>query len=227
MVRSGGRKAEPVDLGRAKGGTRRGKPRNGDGRTEPNDPKDGVGNTKGDQAWLADMTDAGKIELIGDDEQDIPFGALKRWTGNPEDQTQVSYWKLPPEGSRCAGKAKIRDERGRPIIDSNNEILMRPCTKWPILGSTVCVHHGGGVKTVKQAAHMRLLAAADHLIGQLIAIAADNKIDAKARVMAINSALDRAGVKGTIEITVDVPKYKEMLAGMFGEWGGSSDGDGD
>lgn len=220
------KKPDEVKLGTARGGVRRGKPRNGDGRTEPNDPQDGkAGNTKGDQQWLADQVALGLIKDIPEDEEDVPFGALKIWTGDFDDATSFSYWTLPPEGKRCNGKAKVRDEKGRPVLDKDKQILMRPCAKPTIVGGSVCIHHGGGPDRVRKAAQMRLLSAADGLIGALIKIALDEKQDARARVQAINSALDRAGIKGTIDITVEVPKYKEMLAEMFGDWTGGGDGD--
>lgn len=188
-----------------------------DGRTDVKVPKDKPGNTKGDQAWLEDQLGLGLIEDIDADEDNIPFGAMKRWSGKQEDIG--SYWVLPPVERRCVGKARIRDGEGRMILDVDNEILMRPCARWAIMGGNVCVAHGGGVAHVQQAARLRLIAAADPLIGALISIALDKSQDAKARVAAINSALDRAGITGKIEVAVDTPQWQEMLAGMFDqEW---------
>lgn len=199
---------------------KRGQPRGGDGsQTDVTIPPPGrSGNTKQDREWIEKMTERGLLEPIGESETDVPFGAMLRFTGKPEDDGHS--WQLPPDDRRCHGLAKIRDGEGRWITDNNNLVLMRPCFKWPIRGGTVCVEHGGGIEKVKMAAQMRLLSAADSLIGALIAIGIDNKADPKARVQAINSALDRAGVKGTIDLRVEIPQYQQMLKEMFsGEWG--------
>ena len=198
---------------------RRGEMRGGDGaQADINVPKGKPGNTKQDAEWVAKMTEAGLLEVIAEDEKDVPFGARLRYTGNAEDDGHS--WQLPPDDKRCHGLAKVRDGEGRWITDSKNQLIMRPCLKWPIKGGTVCVEHGGGVENVRKAAQMRLLSAADSLIGALISIGLDSKADPKARVQAINSALDRAGVKGTIDLRVEVPQYQQMLKDLFsGEWG--------
>lgn len=176
------------------------------------------GNAKMDREWLKEQIDLGLVEAIDEDETDIPFGAMIRWTGDPNDLG--SHWVLPPEGRRCRGKSKVRDNEGRVIVaGEENQPLLRPCGKPAILGGAVCVKHGGGTEVVKNAAKMRLLAASDKLIGALITIALDATQDAKARVAAINSALDRAGIKGITEITVDTPQWRNMLGEMFDEWG--------
>jgi hypothetical protein len=189
-----------------------------DGATDVRVPVGKPGNSKGDQAWLAEQVKSGLIRPVEEGDTDVAFGALLMFTGTPgEDE---SYWKLPPEGRRCTGHSRIRDEEGRYIVDTNGDVLLRPCAKWTILGGKVCATHGGGVETVKAMAKLRLVSAADSLVGALISIALDTKTDAKARVQAINSALDRVGISGTINISAEIPKYKEMLNQMFSdEWG--------
>jgi len=202
---------------------KRGEPRGGDGsQTDVTVPKSKPGNTKQDQAWIDSMMDRGLLQPIGENESDVPFGVMLRFTGDPADDGHS--WQIPPDDKRCHGLAKIRDGEGRWITDSQNRVLMRPCFKWPIKGGTVCVEHGGGIENVRKAAQLRLLSAADSLIGALIGIGLDAKQDAKARVQAINSALDRAGVKGTIDLRVEIPQYQQMLKDMFtGEWGSEED----
>lgn len=204
-----------------KGRIKRGQTRS-DGATDVKVPQRANGNTKNDIRWLDEQVELGLIEPIGEDENDIPFGALLRWTGDTLPSAEGSYWILPKEGSRCSGESKIRDAEGRYVIGSDNKEILRPCAKPTILGGKVCVSHGGGVERVRNAANMRLLAAADSVIGALITIAMDTKQDARARVQAINSVLDRAGVKGTINVNIEVSKYKEMMQEMFtGDWGSS------
>lgn len=192
-----------------------------DGRREVKVPKGKAGNTKGDAAFIDAEAAKGLIIAVDEDEEDVPFGVKKRWIGDPKDFQDFSYWVIPPEEFRCTAFARVRDEEGRHIADKDGKVLLRPCLRPSIRGGTVCVQHGGGVESVRKAAQMRLISAADGLIGELIRIAMDPKVDAKARVQAINSALDRAGIKGTVDVKVDIPKYKEMLGELFsGEWGG-------
>jgi hypothetical protein len=186
-----------------------------DGRSEPNIPKGKLGNSAGDQKFLEDVYQTEDIEEILDDEPNIPFGAKLRFTGALDAIDATSYWKLPPVGSRCNSLSKVRDNEGRPILNKDNQFLVRPCSKPAIHGGTVCMVHGGGRKAVQKAAEMRLLNAADSVIGALIGIALDTKQDAKARVQAINSVLDRAGIKGGSTITLDIPAYKEIAKDLF------------
>lgn len=206
--------------------TKRGETRS-DGATDVKVPTTKkYGNAKQDREWLEQQVELGLIEDIDPDETDIPFGALKRFTGDLSDLG--SHWVLPPEDKRCRGKSKVRDNEGRMIvveIDGETLPLVRPCAMPNILGASVCVKHGGGTERVKNAAKMRLLAASDKLIGALISIGLNEELDAKARVAAINSALDRAGIKGITEIVVDTPKYRSMMEEMFGDWGGVEDDD--
>lgn len=201
--------------------SRKGTPRKGDLAMDVKVPQGKLGNTKADQKWLEEQIEAGLIEDIGDDESDIPFGALKRWTGDKADIG--SYWQLPDKPNRCNARAKVRDGEGRYVVNADNEPILRPCYRPRIKGGNVCVTHGGGITKVRQAATLRLAGAADSLIGQLIKIAMDPSVDPKARVQAINSALDRAGVNHKIEVSVDSPQWKSMLDDMFGEWGEDKD----
>jgi hypothetical protein len=207
-----------------KGRIKRGQTRS-DGQTDVKVPQRPNGNTKNDIRWLEEQVELGLIEPIAEDENDIPFGALRRWTGDTLPSAEGSYWILPKEDKRCHGMSKIRDHEGRYVIGKDNKELLRPCARPTIIGGDVCVAHGGGVEHVRNAANLRLLAAADSVIGALIVIAMDTKEDSRARVQAINSVLDRAGVKGTLNVSIEVSKYKEMMKEMFsGDWG-SSEGD--
>lgn len=189
-----------------------------DGATAPKERLDGKpANAKLDREWLKAQIAAGMIEDIAEDELDVPFGAMKRWKGDPAEVG--SLFVLPTNDRRCTGRSRIRDETGGPVLGPDDEPLMRPCAHWAIQGGRVCVKHGGGTEAVKNAARMRLIASSDALIGALIMIALDPNQDAKARVAAINSALDRAGIKGGLEINVEVPGWQNMLGDMFGKWG--------
>lgn len=194
------------------------KARSGDGAVDVKVPTSKPrGNTASDQAWLEAQMEAGLIEPVEADEgQEIPFGAMLRWTG--KDLDVGAYWQLPPEGRRCNARSKVRDAEGRYIIDgATGRPLEKPCARWPIRGARVCVPHGGGQEAVKRAAQFRLLGAADELVGQLINIALDTSVEPSDRVRAINSALDRIGIRGGQEIQVNVPKWQQMLQDVWQE----------
>lgn len=187
-----------------------------DGATDVKVPQNKPGNTKSDQAWLDAQIEAGLIEPVDPSDEDTPFGSLLRWTGSATDIG--AYWQLPPEDRRCTAKAKIRDAEGRIVIDSDNNPILRPCAMWAIMGGKVCVRHGGGIERVRAAAQLRLAGAADRLIGELISIALDTSEEGKTRVQAINSALDRAGIKTGQEIQVTgIPGWQKSLQDAFGD----------
>lgn len=173
------------------------------------------GNTLGDRKLLETMYQADDIEEVPEDEAEIPYGVKLRFTGDPASIDAGSFWKLPPEEIRCNSRAKVRDNEGRPIVNKDNEFLVRPCLSPAIKGGTVCIKHGGGQATVRRAAELRLLSAADSVIGALIGIGLDTKQDGKARVQAINSVLDRAGIKAGTTITLDIPAYKKIAKDLF------------
>lgn len=204
-------------------GRLRGEGRHGDGSRKVVTPTTKeFGNVKGDRAWLEAATTAGFLELIGAEEPEVPSGSTWRYTG-PLIAT-AAYWNWPTNGRRCSGWSYIRDAEGHYVVGEGNFQLKRPCSKPPIQGGDVCIPHGGGITRVKHAAEMRLLGAADSVIGALIEIALDAKADPKARVQAINSVLDRAQIKGVTQIELDIPLYKEVAKNAFGkEWGSEED----
>lgn len=204
---------EPKPSGRRAGtGPRRSRR---DGAADVKVPENKPGNTKSDQAWLDAQVEAGLIEPVDPTDDDTPFGAMKRWTGQTGDVG--AFWQLPPEDRRCTAKAKIRDAEGRVVIDSDNNPVYRPCAGWAILGGKVCVRHGGGIERVRAAAQLRLAGAADRLIGELIAIALDAEEEGKTRVQAINSALDRAGIKTGTDVKVELPGWQKVLQDAWGD----------
>lgn len=66
------------------------------------------------------------------------------------------------------------------------------CKKPPILGGTVCTHHGGSAPAVRAKAAQRLAAAADSLMATLLRIAASAESET-VQLAAVRDALDRAG----------------------------------
>lgn len=176
----------------------------------------GTGNTPADEAYVQWMSlpENGGLEIIDLKEQaeDIPFPAKMRWSGDNDDD---SPWKLPPPGRRCRGTAYVRDADGDYIVDRNNVRLTRPCWKHPIKGATVCLSHGGGVARVRRAAIERMASALDAITGALIKIALNEEASDKDRITAINSIMDRVGVRAGVEIDIKDPGYLKVLSDMF------------
>lgn len=206
-------------------GRLRGQGRHGDGDTSIVVPTTKeFGNSVGDRRWFFDAIEADYVEEIGADETEIPSGSTFRYIGPME--IPGHYWNWPLEDDRCEATAFLRDNQGHYILGSNNHQLKRPCARQKILGGNVCISHGGGIERVRKAAELRLVGAADSLIGALINIALDAKQDGRARVQAINSALDRAGIKGVTQVEIDIPLYKDVAKDLFKRWGEDED-DGD
>jgi len=173
------------------------------------------GNIPADDEFIEWMQDRVALEVLdpADEEYSLPFAAKLRFKGLKDDDD--SPWKIPPPGKRCNGKAYVRDVDGDYIVDMKDERIMRPCYNWPMKGMTVCLFHGGGVRRVKKAAVERLVSALDAASGALIKIALDERIDAKVRVQAINSIMDRVGVRGGTEVDIKDPGYLDVLRDMF------------
>lgn len=197
-----GRKASPA----------RGRPR-ADGATDVNLPQDGSpGNTKVDQQWVREHEQ--EFSLIPDIDE-VPFGARMQWSGKAADIG--SMLQIPDPDRKCIGRAFIRDAEGRRIIDSDGMVLTRPCSKWRMRGSLVCTHHGGLTDGGLAIAKRRLQESADSVVGKLIKIALSKKtLDAEA-IKAINSILDRAGIRAGSDIQVDTPAWQGMLSELFTE----------
>lgn len=207
-----GTKAESVrdkPFGR-KPSAAKGRPRS-DGATDVNLPKDGSpGNTSIDQKFVREHEE--EFTLIPDIDE-VPFGARMQWSGKAADVG--SMMMVPSPERKCIGRAFIRDEEGRRIIDADGLVLTRPCNKWRMHGSLVCSHHGGLTDGGLAIAKRRLQESADSVVGKLIRIALGKKtIDGDA-IKAINSILDRAGIRAGSDLQIDTPVWQEMLGELF------------
>jgi hypothetical protein len=80
------------------------------------------------------------------------------------------------------------------------------CRRWSLRGTTVCVKHGGQLKDVKQhaeavveGARLRLVGLSDDAI-DVIEQLLDPQTSAQVRLKAATEVLDRAGVRGGVDI---------------------------
>lgn len=185
------------------------------------------GNARPDREWLEEVTAAGEIHKP--DESTRPPGFLydvwHQWDGTAEELNLdffESFRRPASQRKPCNGASYVRDQRGGYVVDIDWVRLKRPCLKWVMNGSNVCDRHGGKIPIVMAAARQRLAEASEIVALRLIGLTAqadekEHEIAHKDRIAAANSVLDRAGIKGGVEIEVNSPGYKKVLESMFGE----------
>lgn len=185
------------------------------------------GNSIGDRSWVEEMYAAGQLldpdwESKPDDFMDDP---LYQYDGLAED-VDTGYFEhfrhhaSVSSGLRCNGWAFVRDQRGGYVIDLEWHRIRRPCLNPPMRGGTVCQTHGGLVPNVQAAALRRLAMASDTMAKRLIHLTAStdeggNPIEHADRIKALNSALDRAGIRAGVEVEINTPAYKKVLDELF------------
>ena len=159
------------------------------------------GNSLMDQQWIKEHADS--LVTI----EDGDHAGMMEYDGDPEQKG--SHWTLPRNADRCTASSYIRDDNGHYVIDkSDGKRLRRPCYAWKMAGANVCLNHGGGSDAARQKARERLLAAASGAAGILVAIATNKKTPVKERLRALDSILDRAGLRAGVEVLIEDPKYK-------------------
>jgi hypothetical protein len=84
------------------------------------------------------------------------------------------------------------------------------CNRWSVRGITVCIVHGGKsptmqkqAATIVEAARLKILGLADEAVDVLDDLIKPGTNDA-IRLKAAQDILDRAGIKGTIDVNVEV-----------------------
>lgn len=176
------------------------------------------GNTQPDQAWLVEVA----AELHEPIEAERPEGFLYKvnwqWEGY-FDELNIDFFESfrRPTGSnaaRCSGTAYVRDQTGMYVIDAEWRRLTRPCLRGSSRGTTVCHVHGAQIPVVKAAAERALAEASEVVAHRLIRLTGDAE-DEKVRLAAMNSVLDRAGIKGGMTVEVVTPGYQKVLDRMF------------
>jgi hypothetical protein len=181
-----------------------------DGATDVKAPEGKPGNSPSDQAWI----DKHLAELRPvDEDEDVPFGVRTKWSGKAEDAG--SEFQIPPDDRRCVGEAFVRDVEGRRILDAEGKLITRHCSGWRMKGSTVCFKHGGGTEASLNAARRRLVAAVDPAIGHLVEILVSRNTETGDRLKAIAQILDRAGVRGGMDVHVANPEWQGLLKDLF------------
>jgi hypothetical protein len=117
---------------------------------------------------------------------------------------------------KCGGKSVIRDATNTPILDFDGARQYKPCENWAANGTSWCQKHGGGLESTIKAAQRRMLYGADDIVEILERIAKDENLPAKERIAAINSYLDRAGLRGGLDVSIETPGWQKVLDKLYG-----------
>jgi hypothetical protein len=134
-----------------------------------------------------------------------------------------------PKGSKnhrnpCKGRSVIRYEnddkeghrRGDPVLDEDFARTYRPCKAWGAHGTDYCGVHGGSAPQTIMAAKRRLALTADDVAAAIAQIALDERVIAETRLKAAAQILDRIGIRGGVDVSLETPKWQGILSKMFG-----------
>lgn len=120
----------------------------------------------------------------------------------PMKRLSEDWWALrPPE---------VRARRCRAHRRNGNQ-----CGKVAMAGQQVCGTHGGRAPQAIAKARRRLDEAADRMAQRLLGIAESDNVPAYVALAAVDSALDRAGLKPTQQVSVGVTApWEEVITGI-------------
>lgn len=158
-------------------------------------------------------------------EQAAVSGELRHWDGHivwsGKSEDLLHPYQVPTDDRRCRHLRQMKDDLGQPILDVDHHPLKERCPSWAMLGANICVQHAKGSKAVMDEARLMIAGAAPALVGQLIRDALDTSLHANAsdRIKAINSLLDRFGLRGGIEVGPDMPAWREIMDELGKETG--------
>jgi hypothetical protein len=180
------------------------------GQTEPAATSRHRSNRPQDKQFIQDAVAAGEIKV---------WEGHLVWSGRSQDL--LHPFQVPPDERRCLWTRQMRDDIGGQILDADRNPLKERCPKWAMIGANICVEHAKGSKAVMEQAREMIAGAAPALVGQLIRDALNNGENATAsdRIKAINSLLDRFGLRGGIEVGPDMPAWREIMDELGKETG--------
>lgn len=141
---------------------------------------------------------------------DLPDFALppKRENNAKGKQTPSQQGSNVPKGWRATVAKPLPSVRCTGTIRSG-ERKGEPCENWSLTGATVCFQHGGMLPNVQKAAEERKQAARMMLIdatgdaAETIAYLMQFAVQENVRLAAAKEVLDRAGIKGGADITIE------------------------
>jgi hypothetical protein len=158
-------------------------------------------------------------KFIADHASEMRFTAdgLLVWSGKSEDIG--SEYQLPPDEQRCHKLSEIRDNDGQPVLGADMQPLVERCPRWVMRRAGMCVQCANGSAAVQNAVRERIVGAADAIVGSLLEIAFNDLVPSADRIRALNSLLDRTGIRPGIEVAPDVKGFQQVLQAMLAEGG--------
>lgn len=176
------------------------------------------GNTKPDQAWIEEVWDELHVPIEAERPPQFLYKVNYQWEGFA-DELNIDFFESFRRNfkqvRKCNGTAYVRDQTGMYVVDTEWNRLTRPCLSQAARGGKVCHAHGALIPQVKAAAERALAEAAEVVAMRLIGMT-DGAEDEKVRLAAMNSVLDRAGIKGGVSVEVTTPGYERVMEKMFG-----------
>lgn len=144
------------------------------------------------------------------------------WTGEAIDIGNP--YQLPPPHLRCTTERGVRDDEGGAILNKDLLPLIRRCPNWAMLGADRCVDHAKGSKAVMDEVRKRIASDANAYYAELRRIALNREASDADRIKAINSMLDRGGLKAGIEVSAEKDSWAELYHMITGEESGDGEG---
>lgn len=136
---------------------------------------------------------------------------------------QMGIGRSGVPSKKCSGRTVIRHQhdgegfrKGDPVLDEDGARTYRPCEAWAANATDYCGNHGGSAPQTINAAKRTLALGADDFATALRAIAVDERVAPEVRLKAINSALDRIGVRTGVDVSMEAPGWQQVLGKMFG-----------
>lgn len=166
------------------------------------------------------------------DEDGIPIPTLYTGTtiwGKPISATPIPIYSRATEAKGGVAE-RWKPSISRPIPSVRCTTVKKDghqCPNWALRGATVCVSHGGRLPSVKahadatvEAARMRLIDMSDSAVDVLKDLITTVGTADAIRLKAATEVLDRSGVRGGVEINMEVEhtvKAESVVADRFAE----------
>jgi hypothetical protein len=137
------------------------------------------------------------------------------WTGRA---TDIGHpYQLPPPHMRCTHTRIMHDDDGGAILDVDRNPLKDRCPKWSMMGADRCVDHAKGSKAVMDAVRERIVNDSNVFYQELRRIALDGNAADSDRIKALNSLLDRGGLKAGVEVSADEDSWGRLYDRIAGK----------
>lgn len=137
------------------------------------------------------------------------------WSGRSADLGNP--YQVAPDEYRCQRTRVMHDDEGGQILGVDRNPLKEQCPAWAMPGADRCVEHAEGSKAVMEKVRERIASDANVYYAQLRADALNPDNSASDRIKAINSLLDRGGLKAGVEISATEDSWAALQKLITGE----------